>query len=60
MFDVDEHWKVSINPHGETIENQPGRSVFVEFNGWPAGVFGAFSGEWLAANWRTRTPSWQP
>jgi hypothetical protein len=37
-FNVDDSWKLSMNGHTETIEQVPPFSVYVEFNGWPAGI----------------------
>ncbi len=51
---VDESWTVWVNGHGQATPhkvggfNVPAYSVYVEFNGLPAGVFDAYDG-WLAA-----------
>ena len=42
--DLDEHWKISINGHREPRKNSVGVTIepfhcYVEFNGWPAGMF---------------------
>lgn len=48
-YDVDEHWKISLNGHTEPRQNSSGVTIppfncFVEFNGWPAGLFSATGG----------------
>jgi len=58
---VDDAWSISLNGHREpTLNSQgievPPFSVYVEFNGLPAGVFNAFGGTIAAgavANERT-------
>lgn len=47
-LEVDEAWTVYINPHEEPralpdvgLKTLPGHSFYVEFNGWPASMFGA-------------------
>lgn len=47
--DVDDKWWISINAHAQDAEcsrglNVPPCSVYVEFNGWPAGVIDAAGG----------------
>lgn len=46
---VDEHWFITINGHNKTIKNSkdvevPAYHCYVEFNGWPAGIFSPFGG----------------
>lgn len=50
---IDERWRVAVNAHPEERETERGAkvpplSMYVEFNGWPAGVFTA-GGGWVAA-----------
>lgn len=55
---LDEHWLVAMNGHPEPMETQLCPSpvtvqpftVYVEFNGWPAGVFNMYSGEFAAGS----------
>lgn len=35
---VDEHWKIRVNGHSETVEGVPRYSAAIEYNGWPAGI----------------------
>lgn len=35
---VDERWLFKANGHREAIDNVPPFSIYVEYNGWPAGV----------------------
>ena len=47
--DVDDTWRVSFNGHSEprmssTGAKVPGFEVFVEYNGWPAGLIGPAGG----------------
>ena len=46
---IGKHWWVAINAHGEAKKCTKGAEVepincYVEFNGWPAGVFTPFGG----------------
>jgi hypothetical protein len=46
---VDEQWWIALNPHAEEREcsrdvRVPWFTAYVEFNGWPAGFFGASGG----------------
>lgn len=43
-FEVDEHWKVSINGHKEEIDHIPAYHVMPFWNGFPAGIFGPSGG----------------
>lgn len=36
--EIDKHWKVKLNGQTEKVENVPGLSWYIEFNGWPAGI----------------------
>lgn len=51
IHDVDEHWRVVLNPHrefvryGEKAEIEiPPFSCYIEFNGWPAGLINPYGG----------------
>lgn len=35
---IDEQWLMKANGHKEVIELVPPFSIYVEFNGWPAGI----------------------
>jgi len=46
---IDEHWWIAVNGREEEISCSKGAAVppfncYVEFNGWPAGVFNPFGG----------------
>ncbi len=46
---LDEHWEIAFNGHGESVRSSHGVAVepyhcYVQFNGWPAGVFGPLGG----------------
>lgn len=46
---VDDQWAVWLNPHRDAIKLDSGPEVppfecYVEFNGWPAGIFGPRGG----------------
>ena len=50
---IDEQWWIAVNPHNQARECSQGVPVeplhcYVEFNGWPAGVFSPFGGEFAA------------
>ena len=50
---VDEQWEIAMNGHNSPIQcshgcEVPPFAVYVQFNGWPAGVIGP-SGGWIAA-----------
>ena len=51
--DLPRGWWMAVNGHGKTIRcsrrvKVPPYSVYLEFNGWPAGEVGA-NGGWIAA-----------
>lgn len=35
---IDERWTMAVNGSKERIENVPAFSIYVDFNGWPAGL----------------------
>ena len=46
---IDKHWFIAINAHETTTKTKAGIEVepfgcYVEFNGWPAGLFTPFGG----------------
>lgn len=41
---IDDAWKISVNGHNEAIGHVPPYHMAVEFNGWPAGIFGPGGG----------------
>lgn len=41
---IDKRWKATLNGHSETRNNIPPFHVYVEYNGFPAGIIGAHSG----------------
>lgn len=46
---VDERWRIAVNAHDEELQSLTGArvlpgSVYVEYNGWPAGSFTAAGG----------------
>jgi len=43
-FDVDEHWKIAVNGHAEEVDGVPKYRMYVEYNGWPAGLLSANGG----------------
>ena len=48
-FKIDEHWTIAINGHKEPTMCFSGSELmpfhcYVEYNGWPAGVFSPFGG----------------
>ena len=48
--DVDGHWWLAVNGHAETFKcsrgiDVPPYTIYVEFNGWPAGMIDAGGGE---------------
>lgn len=48
-YQVDSHWSISVNGHPEPTKNSrnadvPPFSVYIEFNGWPAGIIDPFGG----------------
>lgn len=52
---VDEHWELWINGTKEQVKVGPNNTVslkpfycYVEFNGWPAGFFHPYGGEFAA------------
>lgn len=50
---VDSHWWIALNGHKEPIKTSKGVEVepfscYVEFNGWPAGIFNPFGGGFAA------------
>lgn len=52
---VDERWWLSANGHRVPVTNSRGVKVqpfhvYVEFNGWPAGVFSPYGGEFAAGS----------
>jgi len=53
-YQVDEHWWIAVNGHKTTKKTTGGIDVlpfncYVEFNGWPAGVFDPVNGGLMAA-----------
>lgn len=44
IVEIDKHWTVKINPHRGDIENIPFGHMYVEFNGWPAGLISPYEG----------------
>ena len=51
---IDEHWWIAVNGHPETMEANGIKvepyHVYVEFNGWPAGLFNMRSGSIAAGD----------
>ena len=49
---LDEHWTIAVNGHKEGKEHLgvrvPPFHCYVEYNGWPVGVFSPYGG-WIAA-----------
>ena len=46
---IDKHWWIAMNGHWEKIKCSKGVTIdpfhcYVEWNGWPAGIFSAFGG----------------
>jgi hypothetical protein len=46
---IGEHWWIAVNAHNDDVKCSKGAEVkpfncYVEFNGWPAGVFDPFGG----------------
>lgn len=53
--DVDDHWRLSVNGHGEPTKNRDGTEVppitaYVEWNGWPAGLIHPAGGTMAAGS----------
>ena len=54
-FAVDEHWWVAVNGHGEPVAcshgpEVPPYSAYVEWNGWPGGIFNRAGGAFAAGS----------
>lgn len=52
---INEHWFVAVNGHKTPMKTKKGIKVepfgcYVEFNGWPAGLFNPFGGTIAAGN----------
>lgn len=47
---VDEQWTFKINGHKEEMEKIPAFHMFVEYNGWPAGLVSSYGGIIAAGN----------
>jgi hypothetical protein len=50
---IDAHWWIAVNPHHETLKTSTGASVqfgelYIEFNGWPAGIITPHGGPMCA------------
>ena len=46
--EIDEKWTVKVNGHDFDVEKVPPFHALVEFNGWPAGIFGLDGGIFAA------------
>lgn len=51
---IDKHWWIAVNGHKETVKTSKGIEIpafncYVEFNGFPAGIFSPINGGFLAA-----------
>lgn len=44
VYTVDENWKIKVNGHKEEIDGVPPFSVWLEWNGWPAGIINPTGG----------------
>lgn len=51
VHDVDEHWRVVLNGHNESVRygehgeiEVPPFHCYIEFNGWPAGLLSPYGG----------------
>ena len=54
-MEVDEHWWIAVNGHAEMVAcsngpEVPPYSAYVEFNGWPAGIFNRAGGQFVAGS----------
>ena len=48
-YQIDERWWIALNAHDQPVACSTGAevepfSIYVEFNGWPAGIFSAQGG----------------
>lgn len=46
---IDDHWTAKVNPHGDTVDHVLPYHIWLEWNGWPAGMIHATSGGLVAA-----------
>lgn len=51
---IDEHWTIAVNGHREEKKHKgvpvPPYCCYVEFNGWPAGLFTPYGGQFAAGD----------
>ncbi len=43
-YQVSDKWLLKVNGHGREVDGVPAFHGYVEYNGWPAGVFSAQGG----------------
>ena len=55
-YRISDKWLLKLNGHPEEVDGIPPFHAYVEFNGWPAGVFNPWGGEIaIGRGQRTRT-----